>query len=152
MDNSSESDLDGAIIGQSDMSEIHGKTVVLAVTQEDEGQAFADLFAEMNLQVQYASSAPAILQILEDHPAHLLVMDMQMPDIHAWKMISKVREIEHLRDLPILIITDQASLGMTVAKVDYLTRPVSIARLRQNILRTLKQGVASDDVASLDEG
>ena len=151
MDNSSETDLDGTIISQSDMSEISGKSVVLAVTQEDESQAFTDLFTEMDLQVQYASSAAEILQLLEDHPTHLLVMDMQMPDIHAWKMISKVREIEHLRDLPILIITDQASLGMTVAKVDYLTRPVSIARLRQNIWRTLNQGTASDDVTSLDE-
>lgn len=152
MENNSESDLDDAIIGQSDLSQISGKSIVLAITQEDETQAFADLFKDMDLQVRYASSATEILQTLEDHPAHLLVMDMQMPDIHAWKMISKVREIDRLRDLPILIITDQANLGMTVAKVDYLTRPVSIARLRQNIIGTLNQRVVSDDSASLDEG
>jgi DNA-binding NtrC family response regulator len=152
MDNNSENDLDDAIIGQSDLSEISGKSIVLAIPQEDENRAFADLFKDMDLQVHYAASAAEILQNLEDHPAHLLVMDMQMPDIHAWKMISKVREIDRLRDLPILIITDQASLGMTVAKVDYLTRPVSIARLRQNILETLNQGAVSDDSASPNEG
>lgn len=150
-DKNSEPALDQACADQGDASKIDGKSVVLAVNQEDESQAFSDVFAEMKLRVQYASSGAEILRLLEDHPVHLLVMDMEMPDIHAWKMISKVREIEMLRDLPILVITDQASLGMTVAKVDYLTRPVSIARLRQNIAMTLNQGDVSDDSASLDE-
>jgi DNA-binding NtrC family response regulator len=132
-------DLDDAILGQRDISKIRGKLVVLAINQQDERQAFANLLTDMELQVKHAVSTSEVMELLEDHPAHLLVMDMQLPDIHAWKMISKVREINHLRDLPIMVITNQGDFGMTVAKVDYLTRPVSIARLRQNVWSALNQ-------------
>ena len=148
MDNDSDYDLDEAIIDQGDLSRVSGKLVVLAVSHEDEQQAFADLFAAMDLGVKYASTAAEVMQLLEDFPADLLLLDMQLPDIHAWKMISKIREVGNLRDLPVIVITDQASLGMTVAKVDYLTRPVSIARLRHNVWTALNQGHSDTDTTS----
>lgn len=116
-----------------------GKTVVIAISHDEERQAFAALFTGMELKVRYATTAAEVMPLLEDHPAHLLVTDMQLPDIHAWKLIQKVREIEALRELPIMVITDQASFGTTVARVDYLIRPVSIARLRQNVFNALAQ-------------
>ena len=130
--------LDDIIASQSDTSPIAGKLVVLAVLQQDEREAFSNLLAEMQLEVKVASSASESLQLLEDYPAQLLIMDIQQEDMHAWPMISKIREISHLRDLPIIVITDNPNMGMTVAKVDYLTRPVSIARLRHNIWMALR--------------
>ena len=148
MDNDNNTDRRKTAPDQDDQAKPNDKLVVLAVPQEDERAAFAYLLAEMNLQVEYAASATEILQILEDRTVHLLVLDMQLPDIHAWKMIRRMREIDHLRDLPVIVITDKTDMGMTVAKVDHLTRPVSIARLRYNVQKVLGQGGASTNTAS----
>jgi CheY-like chemotaxis protein len=132
-------DLDDIIASQTDTSNIAGKLVVLAVVQDDERDAFDKLFAEMKLEVKHASTASETQQMLEDYPADLLLMDIQLPDMHGFQLLGKLREIQELHDLPIMIITNQTNFATTVAKVDYLTRPVSIARLRHNIWVALNQ-------------
>lgn len=125
--------LDEIIASQTETAEVNGKHVVVAVKEDDEREAFSKLFNEMNLNVKYASSAEKAIHLLEDYPSDLLIIDIDLPDMHGWQMLGKMREIEALRDLPIMVITAQPNYAMTVAKVDYLQRPISIARLRQNI-------------------
>jgi CheY-like chemotaxis protein len=132
--------VDDLIASQTDTSRIAGKRVVLALKQEDEQQAFGELCQDMKLDVKVASTAREALQFLEDEPADLLIADMQLPDMHAFQMLSKVKEIESLRELPIMVITDQPNFTMTVARVDYyVQRPISIARMRHNIYTALSE-------------
>lgn len=110
-----------------------GKLVIMALSNDDERQAFADLLTDMHLQVRYTASAFEALELLEDYTAQLFIMDIQLPDMHGWTLLNKIKEIEQIRNLPVLVISDQSDIGNTVAKVDYLVRPVSIARLRQSV-------------------
>lgn len=137
--------LDEIIASQSDTSQIAGQLVVVALSQDDERQAFGELFSQMKLDVKEASSASAALQLLEDHDVSLFIMDIELPDLHGWQFISKIREVNELRELPIIVITDQLNLGTTVAKVDYLVRPVSIARLRHNVWITITKNRSSSN-------
>jgi two-component system CheB/CheR fusion protein len=94
---------------------------------------------ELQVTVQIAASATEALNRLEDEPVDLLIMDIQLPGMHGWELLGKVREVEKLRNLPIILIADHAmpedaSLTRAVAKADvYLERPLAKARLRQNI-------------------
>lgn len=129
--------LDDIIASQTNTSQIAGKHIVLAVRHEDERDAFGNLMEELGLEVDFAASAGEALQLLEDRPPHLLITDIELPDMHAFQMLNKVKEIESLRELPVMVLTDQTNFGMTVAKVEYLQRPISIARLRHNIWMAL---------------
>ena len=129
--------LDDIIASQSNKMTLNGRHIVVAVKNDEERQAFSKLFDEMSLDVKYASSASDAIHLLEDNPSDLLIIDIDLPDMHGWQMLSKIREIEALRDLPIMVITEQTNFGMTVAKVNYIQRPISIARLRHNIWTTL---------------
>jgi DNA-binding NtrC family response regulator len=131
--------LDEIIASQTDTAAIAGKLVVLAVSQDDERRALGDLFDEMQLRVEYARCAAEALRLLEDHPVDLLVSEFQLLDMHVWQMLGKAKEIQHLRELPTMVITDQPDLATMVARVDILTRPVSIARLRHSVWMTLTQ-------------
>jgi CheY-like chemotaxis protein len=115
-----------------------GKRVILAVPESEEQEAFREMLNEMQIDVLVASSAVETLELLEDFPSHLLIMDLNQPDMHGWQMINKIREITEIRNLPITVLTDQPNIGITVARVDYLTRPVSIARLRQSVTNALE--------------
>ena len=119
-------------------SSFGGKRVILAVPESEEQEAFREMLNEMQIDVLVASSAVETLELLEDFPSHLLIMDLNQPDMHGWQMINKIREITEIRSLPITVLTDQPNIGITVARVDYLTRPVSIARLRQSVTNALE--------------
>ncbi len=113
------------------------KLVVLALKSDEERQAFSDMLLGMAVEFKQADSAIDALALLEDHTSDLFIMDIDLPDMHAWQMLSKVREIDRLRDLPIVVIADHHQLANTITKVSYLTRPISISRLRHIVQAAL---------------
>lgn len=132
-------DLDLIIASQTDITLTHGKEAVLLLNQPEEQQAIEELCTEMRMVVWSAQTGQEALQLLEDGHTDLLIMDLNPPDMHGWAMLGKVKEIDGLRNLPIIVIAEhgtpnQQSMALVVAKVDvYLVRPISKARLRQNI-------------------
>ena len=137
------SELEAIIAAQSDTSATQGKTLLLLVASLDERKLIYNLCVELKIRVQIAASSSEALTRLEDEPVDLLIMDLLLPDMHGWEMLGKLREVESLRHLPIILIADHAmpedaSLTTAVANVDvYLERPLSKARLRQNIWMAL---------------
>ncbi|MBZ0284911.1 MAG: response regulator [Anaerolineae bacterium] len=137
-------DLTTLIASQTDTLLTTNKQVVLLLNQSDEREVVHELCREMKMNVRLAETGTDALHLLEDGHSDLLLMDLQLPDMHGWAMLAKVKEIDELRELPIIVIADysmssQQSLALAVAKVDvYLVRPVSRALLRQNIWLALK--------------
>jgi CheY-like chemotaxis protein len=137
-------DLSTIIASQTDTSISSGKQVVIVITNQEECAGVIDLCQEMKMDVKTAETGRNALSLLEDGHPDLLIMDLELPDIHGWAMIGKLKEINALRNLPIIVIANnsennQTSLAFTVAQVDvYLARPVSKARLRQNIWMAFK--------------
>lgn len=135
--------LDEIIASQRDTSTTKGRQIVLAVTKDDERKAFTELFESMEIEVQYASTGSLALELLEDYDPDMLVMDLQLPDMHGWQMLSKIKEIESLRRIPIMLITNEPTLSTTVAQVEYLVRPVSIARLRHSVWKIMHDRITN---------
>jgi len=131
--------LDLIIASQSDTTLTAHKQAVLLLNQAEEREAISELCSEMKMVVWPADTGRGAMEFLEDGHADLLVMDLKPTDMHAWAILGKVKEIDGLRNLPIIVIADhgtpdQQSMALVVAQVDvYLVRPLSKARLRQNI-------------------
>ncbi|MBC8100814.1 MAG: response regulator [Armatimonadetes bacterium] len=132
---------DELVASQNAVSVTSGRQIVTVLNRAEEREAFDQLFVEMEIFTQHSKSGAQVLSMLEDYHADLLLLDLTLPDMHGWQLVQKAREIDPARTLPMMIITDETSIGMTVAKVDYLTRPVSIARLRHNIWKIFKEKV-----------
>lgn len=122
------------IASQSDTSVTEGRLVILAVNQQDEREEFTNLFInKMKMRVEHASKGQETIQLIEDLRPDLLVTDSTLPDMHVWPLLNKLKEIGVLSELPVIVVTDEPPFGANVAKVDYLVRPVAIARLRHII-------------------
>lgn len=139
-------DLDALIASQSDTLTTDGKKVVLVVGNDDERKAIESLLLDMKLGVHVAATGADGLDCLEDIVPELLIMDLQLPDMHGWKMLGKAREVDSLRDIRVIVIGDheaapnEQTFALTVAKVDiYLLKPISMALLRQNVWMVLKE-------------
>ncbi len=141
--NNATSELEAIIAAQSDTSVTQDKSLLLLVSSLEERKLIYNLCLELKISVQIAATAAEAMTHLEDEAIDLLIMDLLLPDMHGWEMLGKLREVEKLRHLPIILIADHAmpedaSLTIAVANVDvYLERPLSKARLRQNIWMAL---------------
>lgn len=111
---------------------IRNREVVLAVRYADERQAFADLLADMQMIVHHAETGQDAIYLLEDHEIGFLVMDVQLADMHAWKMLATLRESVDLSLLNTIIVMDEANV-VPLPNVTVIVRPVSMAKLRQII-------------------
>jgi CheY-like chemotaxis protein len=148
-DDNNNADLATIIASQMDTSVTTNKEVVLLVNVPEERNAIMELCRDMKMIVHVAKSGAEGLLLLEDGHSDLLIMDLQLVDMHGWEVLGKVKEIESLRNLVTIVLAEhsmsnQQSLALTVAKVDvYLVKPVSKARLRQNIWMALKNHTLS---------
>ncbi|MCC6896359.1 MAG: response regulator [Anaerolineae bacterium] len=133
------SELAAIIASQSDTTVTAGKRLLLLVGTLDDRKLIYNLSLDLKIAIEVAASTDEALERLEDEHFDLLIMDMQLPDMHAWEVVGKLREVSKLRYLPIILIADHTvpedtSLTQAVSQVDvYLERPLSKARLRQNI-------------------
>lgn len=109
-----------------------GKEVVLAVRAEDERIAVTQLLEELHMTVHQARTGRDAIYILEDHACDFLVMDIQLSDMHAWKMLSTLKESVDLASLPTIVIMDEATV-VPLTNVTAVVRPVSVAKLKNVI-------------------
>ena len=137
-------DLTTIIRSQTDTSVTAGKRVVLITSSDEERVAIRELLDAMQMEVVHALTGEDALLMLEDSPHDLLLMDLVLPDMHGWELLAKIREITSLKDLPVILIAnhgvsaDNQAFALTVVRVAaYLTKPISMAQLRQNIWLTL---------------
>lgn len=107
-----------------------GKDVVLVVRHEDERQAVTRLLEEMGVTVQHAETGQDAIMLIEDSAADFMVMDVQLVDMHAWKMLGVLKEIVDLSQLPTIVLMDEPSV-VPLDNVTSVVRPVSMPKLRQ---------------------
>lgn len=111
-----------------------GKEVVLAVRQQDERTAVTHLLNELHMTVHQAQTGRDAIYILEDHACDFLLMDIQLDDMHAWKMLYTLKESVDLSSLPTIVIMDEPTV-VPLHNVTPVVRPVSMAKLKNVILK-----------------
>ncbi|NDJ62556.1 MAG: response regulator [Chloroflexi bacterium] len=138
-------DLDSLIASQTDTSVTAGKCAVVACGNAQEMAQIAQVLHAIKMDIQPAATAKQAMYLLEDRPPNLLIMDMQMPDMHGWEMLGKVRELHDLDQLRIIVLGEDdpnegdQTFAVTVAGVSlYLVKPVSSGRLRQGVWSVFK--------------
>jgi hypothetical protein len=117
--------------------ETRGKVAVLAVRQEEERKALTALLRDMGMAVHVAYSGKEAILLLEDHLCDLLVLDVQLGDMHAWTMLGTLKEIINLAHLPTLVLMDEQSVS-PLYSVTPVVRPFAMARLRFMIWEIFK--------------
>jgi two-component system alkaline phosphatase synthesis response regulator PhoP len=85
------------------------------------------------------------LRNLREHGADLILLDLMMDDLNGWKVLEAVKTDEHLRQIPVLIISARHHLEdpETTAAHDgqfegYLVKPFVVRDLLTAILEALE--------------
>jgi two-component system, cell cycle response regulator len=70
-----------------------------------------------DFQVALASGGHEGLVLAQQRPPQLILLDMQMPDWDGLKTLAKLREVEALANIPVIMITNDSSRETVAAAV-----------------------------------
>jgi DNA-binding response OmpR family regulator len=96
-------------------------------------------------QIATAMTGVEALQKIQSEQPDLIILDVMLPDASGIDICRRVRQVLHLTDLPIIILSGQTELsakiqGLEAGADDYVTKPVDpkemLARVRAMLART----------------
>ena len=87
-------------------------------------------------QVVLANKAADALEILNERPVKLMLLDLTMPDVDGLEFCKTVRQMPKFKDLPIVMVTARDGLvnkmkGHIAGTSRYLTKPFQPEQLRE---------------------
>ncbi|MEM9137715.1 MAG: response regulator [Cyanobacteria bacterium P01_F01_bin.42] len=97
-------------------------------------------------QVLLANNAVDALNMLNNHPVALLLLDVTMPDIDGLELCRTIRSISKFRDLPVVMLTAKDGLldkvkGQFAGSTHYLTKPIDREKLLAVLDKYIPQAV-----------
>lgn len=121
------------------------KTILIADDNAVSRELTRECLEDSGFHLIEASNGKEALQLLKTGRPDLVLLDIQMPEMDGYAVIRAVRADPELRTLPVIAITAFAMEGdserAAAAGFDaYITKPIRVQSLRQEIQRLLGYG------------
>jgi two-component system KDP operon response regulator KdpE len=140
------------------MDDILKNKTILVVDDEERMARFIRLNLEQDgFQVVEAYRGMQALQQYRDSLPDLVLLDVMMPDIDGFEVLSMLRDISNV---PVIMLTakgeeDDRVRGLELGADDYVTKPFSprelVSRVRAVLRRTDSSSTDSPDVIEVDK-
>ncbi len=121
-------------------------------------QIITGLLQPHKMQVDTVESGKECLELLKKKRYHLILMDHMMPDMDGIETLNAIRamEDENCRTVPVVVVSAKAISGVRkmfeeVGFQDYISKPISIERLEDVVLRYIPLELIKDDVEEEQE-
>ena len=88
--------------------------------------------------VYLSNSGELALEILNRKPIDIVLMDVDMPDMDGVETVEKIRQMENIKDIPVMFFTALASKEtvqrcMDVGMVGYIVKPYKPEELLERL-------------------
>jgi DNA-binding response OmpR family regulator len=116
------------------------------------------ILTDVGYEVEIANNGVEGLRQAYGFQPDLILLDVMMPDMDGWTMLSRLREFS---DVPVILLTavgDELDKvhGLDLGADDYLTKPFGMeelkARIRATLRRVASQPVSEDHILRFDNG
>ena len=104
------------------------------------GLTFARMLESAGYSVSRVESAETGLIFLNDHRPDAVILDMRMPEMDGLDFLHRLREVPHLRDLPVGIVTG-----------DYFLKEPVMAELAELGIQIRYKPVWMDDLVAFTQ-
>jgi CheY-like chemotaxis protein len=97
----------------------------------------------LGIEVVGAEDGFEALEIAREQPFDLAIVDLGLPEMDGFEVVAQLRELEHMREVPIIIYTarneaQDKTRAYEASAVDFLYKPFSTQELRDMVSRYLQ--------------
>jgi two-component system, cell cycle response regulator DivK len=108
-----------------------GEQILVVEDNEKNMKLFRDVLLVMGYRTLEATTGRRAVELAAEHTPHLVLMDIQLPDIDGVEALRRLRADERTASIPVLAVTAQAMQGdrerFLAADFDgYVSKPVNI--------------------------
>jgi DNA-binding response OmpR family regulator len=126
----------------------------------DLSEMVSSYFRVQNYDVLTAAWGEEALELANNNPLDLIMLDIRLPDIDGFELCRRLRTARRTQDTPIIFLTEKRDRidklqGLELGVVDYITKPFDIQELRlrvRNAINRAKMPAASNPITDLPEG
>jgi len=118
------------------------KSVLIVEDNELSMKLFHDLLEAHGYATLQAQNGMEVLSLLRRHRPHLILMDIQLPEVSGLEVTRWIKDDEELKDIPVVAVTAFAMRGdeekiLGGGCAAYITKPISVASFIKTIERFL---------------
>lgn len=116
-------------------------------------ESYAAYLRNLDVETLIAGDGAAALQALERFAPHVVILDVNLPDVNGLEVL---RRVENSRqNIDVIVVTGEGSVNLAVEAMrhgahDFLVKPFSIDRLRATVRGALERQTTSPTPAALD--
>ena len=89
------------------------------------------LTQHLHMRPVLVQDGEAALSLLETETIDLVLLDILMPGMDGWSVLSQLKAMPGFADIPIILLTmlDNKEMGFALGAADYLTKPIDAQKL-----------------------
>ncbi|MCA9717890.1 MAG: response regulator [Myxococcales bacterium] len=134
-----------------------GRAPTVLVVDDDHAslENLEEVLEDAGYQPLTASSGRQALSMARKHRPDLILLDLILPDMDGWAVLSALKTDEKLAQIPVVMLSasDDSQHGLVMGASDYLTKPYDPEALLVTLARHAHRGgsdvlVVEDDPAS----
>ena len=132
-------------------TEENGRDVVLVIDDDQTQRDLVSRFLEREgYAARTASDGPTGLLLAKRLKPHLILLDVTMPGMDGWSVLSKLKSDLDLAATPVIMVTfvSERALASSLGAADYVMKPVDWNRLR-HVMEGFRE--AKGDVLIVDD-
>jgi two-component system, cell cycle response regulator DivK len=128
-----------------------GKLVLLVEDNEDNRVIYTTILRHYGYRVEEATTGLEALEAAPRLRPDLMILDIALPELDGWTVAARLKEDPATRELPILVVTAQASpdsrdRAVEVGCAGFLEKPVRPQRVFEEVRRLIGEAPAPGPV------
>ncbi|MCH8553967.1 MAG: response regulator transcription factor [Schleiferiaceae bacterium] len=126
------------------MSTSTGKTILMVDDEKSIGMIIeVNLGKQFNI-VKLENGADAYDYLLGGNPVDAMIVDYFMPEMDGISFIKEVRKLDHLKRVPIIMLSGEASSNSKIDSLsagadDYVTKPFNPKELELRLIKLMER-------------
>ena len=104
--------------------------ILLVDDNEDFRSAAREFFSSKGYQVSAAPDGQAALELADQHPPDIILLDVMMPRMDGWETLQALQDDEQTADIPVLMLTavrgsESVKKSFDRGSVWYYSKPIT---------------------------
>jgi chemotaxis protein histidine kinase CheA/CheY-like chemotaxis protein len=126
------------MIAPPEVESLEGRRVLIVDDSLSVRKYLSAFLTTRNLKVYSASNGGEALKMLEENEVDLIITDLEMPIMHGYELVSRIRASSKWKGIPIIVLTSRSTgkhkeKALELGADDYIIKPFDEAGLMESL-------------------